>query len=127
MTRLLWIWGPAVVQMIVIFVASAIPDLQSLPGDVSDHTGHFLGYGLLGALVLRAIARGRWDGLTPGAAALAWVLCAVYGVTDEWHQHFVPGRSPTVDDWIADALGAATAIAGLLAISAVRRRRSRAV
>jgi VanZ family protein len=53
---------------------------------------------------------------------LAWVICACYGVTDEWHQRYVPGRFPSVDDWVADALGAAAAVIGLVAIARVRRR-----
>jgi VanZ family protein len=77
--------------------------------------------------VLRAIAGGRWDGITPRAAALAWTICLLYGVTDEWHQRYVSGRTPAVDDWIADALGAATAVIGLAAIAVVRRRWGRAV
>ena len=127
MRRLLWLWGPAVVQMALIFFASAVPDLQSIPGNVSDHTGHFLGYALLGALVLRAIAAGRWEGVTPRAAALAWMLCAAYGMTDEWHQLYVSGRTPALDDWMADALGAAAAAIGLTVTAGVRRRWSRAV
>ena len=127
MTRPFWLWGPVVVQMALIFFASAIPDLQSIPGGVSDHTAHFLGYGLLGALVLRALAAARWHGVSPRAAALAWLVCAVYGATDEWHQAYVPGRTPALDDWLADALGAATAVIGLAAVALIRRRRSRAV
>ena len=34
------------------------------------------------------------------------VLLAVgYGVTDEWHQSFVPGRTPELRDLLADAVG----------------------
>jgi VanZ family protein len=48
-------------------------------------------------------------------------LSVGYGATDEWHQRFVQGRFATVDDWIADALGAAVAAAALLVLA--RRRR----
>ena len=127
MKRPLWLWGPVAVQMGVIFLASAVPDLQSIPGGISDHAGHFLGYGLLGLLVFRALADGRWDGISPRTAIVAWATCALYGVTDEWHQVYVSGRTPAFDDWLADALGAATAVVGLMLIAALRRRRSRAV
>ena len=30
----------------------------------------------------------------------------MYGVVDETHQYFVPGRSSSVGDWIADIVGA---------------------
>jgi VanZ family protein len=122
-----WIWGPAFLQMIVIFAFSSIPNLTATPLDVTDHTGHFIGYALLGALVVRAVARGRWQGVTPRAALAAWVLSAAYGITDEWHQEFVPGRSPAVDDWIADALGAAAAVLLVLAAARLRQPGSREV
>jgi VanZ family protein len=38
---------------------------------------------------------------------LAAVLCALYGVTDEIHQHFVPTRNMDALDMAANALGSA--------------------
>jgi len=37
---------------------------------------------------------------------LAVLFCSVYGMTDEWHQSFVPGRDASYLDWLADTLGA---------------------
>lgn len=122
-----WIWGPAVMGMAGIFFASSLPNLTSLPGDVSDKTAHFVGYGVLGALVLRATARARWSGVTWSTALPAWLLCLAYGASDEIHQWFVPGRTAALDDWIADATGAAAAILVLTIVAAVLRRRSRAI
>jgi len=123
--RWLWIWGPAVAQMSIIFAASSVPNLTALPGGISDHTGHFVGYALLGALMLRAIASARWARVTLGAAVVAVLLTAAYGATDEWRQGFVPGRSPALDDWIADLAGAVIGVGLVLAIAALRRRRAR--
>ena len=39
-------------------------------------------------------------------AALAAALAAVYGVSDELHQSFVPGRTADGADVVADAVGA---------------------
>jgi len=113
--------------MAVIFVYSSIPDLTSTPFNVSDHTGHFLGYGLLGALILRALSRAEWSRVTAASAAAAWLLSSAYGATDEWHQGFVPGRTPTIDDWVADTLGAGVAVAVVWAAATARRARSREV
>jgi VanZ family protein len=120
--RRLWLWGPVVAQMVAIFVASSIPNLTDLPGGISDHTGHFVGYALLGGLVLRALAAGRLAGVTIRTAAAAWALSALYGVSDECHQLFVAGRTAAVDDWAADATGAAAAIVavGLLGLVLAR-------
>lgn len=35
----------------------------------------------------------------------AWAWCALYGMSDEWHQSFT-GRMPDVADWLADVTGA---------------------
>ena len=108
--RRLWIWGPAVAQMAAIFTASSLSELPSLPGGLTNHTGHFIGYALLGALLLRALAQASWTGVTRRAVVLAWVGSVAYGVTDELHQAFVPMRTPALDDLAADALGAAAGI-----------------
>jgi VanZ family protein len=108
--------------MAVIFVLSGIPNITRLPGDVSDLAAHFAGYGLLGALVVRAMAGVRWAGVTPAAAGRAWLFSAAYGVSDEFHQSFVPGRTPSGIDWVADAAGAAVAIAAIVLVSRVVRR-----
>lgn len=36
---------------------------------------------------------------------LAFSIAALYGMSDEFHQYFVPSRECSVYDWIADALG----------------------
>jgi VanZ family protein len=120
--RRLWVWGPAILQMAAIFTLSGIPNLKELPGGISDFTGHFVGYGLLGALMLRALAGARWAGVTAGGAARAWIISAAYGVSDELHQYFVPGRSTSAIDWVADALGAAVSIVAIVLVASLLRR-----
>ncbi|MDR1759550.1 MAG: VanZ family protein [Fibrobacter sp.] len=36
-----------------------------------------------------------------------WVtlICLIFGLSDEFHQSFIPGRSASTDDLIADAVG----------------------
>lgn len=104
------LWGPVGLQMAVIFVASSIPDLGGLPGGMSDKSGHGIGYAILGALLLRALAGGRLRGITWQRAAAALLLATLYGVSDEFHQSFVPGRSPDRLDVLADSIGAAAAV-----------------
>lgn len=106
-----FLWAPVVFLMASIFVASSIPDLGGLPGGMSDTSGHGLGYALLGAALLRALARGRLSGVTWPRAAAAVALATLYGASDEFHQSFVPGRSPDGLDVLADFLGAAFAVA----------------
>jgi VanZ family protein len=96
--------------MVLIFAASSIPDLRAIPGGISDKSGHGIGYGILGAVLIRALAGGRLTGVTWRRAGLTVVLATLYGVTDEFHQSFVPGRSPDVFDVLADCVGAAVTV-----------------
>jgi VanZ family protein len=73
-----------------------------------DKVVHFAVYALLGLLTVRGFAG---YGLRACRAALWAVLaCALYGASDELHQHYVPGRSSDPADWVADVLGAALAV-----------------
>lgn len=47
---------------------------------------------------------------------IAWLICIVYSVGDEIHQHFVPGRSCEIRDMLIDSSGALLGIAVTLGI-----------
>lgn len=70
--------------------------------------GHFAEFGLLAWLLLRAIRLTWRTARHPGAGAL--VLAALFALSDEFHQAFVPGREPRIRDVIIDLAGAAVAI-----------------
>jgi VanZ family protein len=91
--------------MALIFAISSISVLPTLPGNPSDKLEHFGEYAVLGALLVRAI-RG-WRGTAQASVVLlAIAIGAIYGVTDEGHQYFVPGRDSDWHDALADAIGA---------------------
>jgi VanZ family protein len=67
--------------------------------------GHFAEYFILSLLVLRGIRAGRRDARIGWAlAAIAIVAC--YASLDEFHQSFVPGRTPAIADVLLDTVGA---------------------
>ena len=113
MTRQARVWGPAWAMMGLIFVLSSMSELPPTPGGVDDSVAHALAYAVLAALLLRGLTGARWRGMRVGAAWRAVLLATLYGVTDEVHQRFVPGRVAEVSDLVADAFGAAVA-AGLI-------------
>jgi VanZ family protein len=120
--RWLWLWGPPVAQMLGLFWASSRSDLTALPGGISDKVAHFAAYALLSALALRATSGGRWAGVNARSAAWALLVACGYGALDELHQLVTPGRFAGMDDWIADAAGALTAIAlGLIGARVVQQ------
>ena len=116
-----WLWGPVLLQMALIFGASSISNLGELPGGMSDKSGHSIGYALLGGLLLRALAGGRLSGITWRVVLAAIGLATLYGVSDEVHQMFVPGRTSDRYDVLADAIGATIAVVGAWLVRAVRR------
>jgi VanZ family protein len=107
-------YAPPLVLMAVIFALSAQPDLNSGLGTwdtIGRKLVHMGTYGLLWWLWWRALGR--------RAPALAVAITLAYAVTDEFHQHFVPGRHGTPVDVAIDAAGVALAV---LAVSRGRRR-----
>lgn len=121
--RLVWLWGPVAVSMAVIFGLSDMPSPPKSPVPVSDKTEHVVGYGMLGAVTARATAGGTLAGLTGGAAVAAWAIATLYGVSDEYHQSFVPERTADPWDLLADATGAAVCISALWASGIIARSR----
>lgn len=89
-----------------IYLLSSQPSAQlDLGFSGQDKLFHAGAYALLAMLILGALPL-RPDGYRPGQALLAAALAALYGLTDEWHQFHVPGRSMDGWDMVADAAGA---------------------
>lgn len=88
--------------------------------DIASVLGHFCEYVVLGMLLAHAL---HWP-LAQGTLFIcALALGSLYGMTDELHQIFVPGRVCDVADWITDTLGCATGIGGYLALRSRRKRK----
>ena len=77
---------------------------------------------LLGALVVRALTGGLRHRVTPGIVAAAILIGAAYGVSDEFHQSFVPMRSVEAMDVGADTVGTSIAAIALYAWDIIRAR-----
>lgn len=104
---------PPVVVMVTIFLLSHQPgdrlSLPALPG--LDKLAHLAIYGLLAASLIRAFGT-RTRRLRPDRVAVFAILwCLVYGIGDEIHQSFIPGRSVSGWDLLADIAGATAASA----------------
>lgn len=91
--------------MALIFAGSAQSDV-GVAGRIPDWITHGAEYALLSVLVARALAGGLRRGLAPRRALGAVALCTLFGVSDEYHQSFVPRREASAADVGKDAAGA---------------------
>ena len=115
-------WGAPLAWMGFIFYLSSLPNIPYLShgwySAVRDVAGHFTVYAVLAVLWERALAGAG----VSRPARWALVIAVVYGVSDEFHQSFVPGRNADLLDVVTDTIGAAT---GLWAARRFRAGRSR--
>ncbi len=74
--------------------------------------------GIFTQLTMLGVVRGK---LLSGFAT--FIFCVTYGITDEIHQLFVPGRAFQFSDLVMDAAGATVAITLVLLVHIVRYRR----
>ncbi len=75
----------------------------------ADKMAHFIVYGILAALVSVGLHRAP-KGNSALVRLYAPILFAtLYGISDEIHQYFVPGRTFSILDMVADGIGAITA------------------
>ena len=108
----------------VIYYLSSQPgiDVPALfPGQ--DKLFHLVAFGLLGFLAMGAIKSGQ-KGYTVSQVWFVAALVALYGLLDETHQYFVPGRTTEVYDVIADAVGGLLGVWTMYYLVRVLSRRS---
>lgn len=116
-------WLPAVAWILVLYTASAQTSIPSPSRwGLTDKQVHFAVYGALGVTL-------AWGWLRSKGRVPHWVAMGaglLYGVLDEVHQAFVPGRAPEISDVLADWLGLAAgyslAFVGILIIRCFSRR-----
>ena len=99
------LWAPVVLYMAGIFFASGMSN-PPVPSDVPDVSLHEAAYFGLTLVLIRALAKGTWTGVTLATLAAAWAIAVAYGVSDEFHQSFVPNRHAELRDLAADGIGA---------------------
>ncbi|MGI5089123.1 VanZ family protein [Treponema sp. OMZ 305] len=97
---------------VVIFLLSAQSKLP-IPESVSFHgldkLLHACAFGSLAFTLSYWFASGKWLAKPFKYFTLVCLFTACYGISDEIHQIFVPGRDASVYDWFADCTGAVLA------------------
>jgi hypothetical protein len=123
--RQMLFWLPVVTYTgLIWYLSSQTFDIPLHRVPFRDKGVHFLEYGLLAFMMTRAV-RVTWPDARYGLVA-AWWLTVSLGLTDEFHQAYVPGRSADIYDLAADSLGALGAITLYGVFSALWSRRGQA-
>lgn len=115
-------WIPAILWMALIFYLSGRTgsELQSLfPFFDNLNPGHIVAYFVLGPLYYLALT--KYKHRRPFMKA--FLLCLLFGITDEIHQYFIPTRYPDIYDLARDLLG--TGI-GLVVVFLVQKKKNTA-
>jgi len=108
---------------VLLFVLTHLPvvpgkSLLPVPAN-ADKLAHCLAYAGL-SFLLAAASTARW-GFQPLLFLRVLLLVGLYGAFEEWTQGFVPPRETSVDDWIADMLGAGLGLSGFALIEPLLR------
>lgn len=103
---------PLALVMGIIFFLSHQPgdsvDLPDLPH--VDKLLHMLVYGVLSIAAFYAVSRRRYLAQPVRVGSQIIFFCFLYGLSDEFHQMFIPDRSVSAVDLLADGAGATLAV-----------------
>ena len=113
-------WLPALIGWaVLIFILSSIPNPPGAQGsEWRSIVGHLVEYFVLAFLLAKVLELWRPGFGWPVIALWAWLFAVAYGITDEYHQSFVPRRQSSVFDVLVDAVGALGGISAWLTLGA---------
>jgi VanZ family protein len=103
---------PLIIYWIILFILTSLPTGLALETrNISDKLLHFGAYGILSVLLyLNMSFQNKFQLLKKYPATITVLIASLYGLFDEIHQMFVPGRSAEFLDWLADFSGSLLAV-----------------
>lgn len=102
-----WLKIPAILYAVLIFGLSSLEKapLEIIPIWNIDKVVHLAEYAVFGIFLMLAFSGSRAVKVFRRASFRSLVIGALYGLSDEIHQYYVPGRICSVYDFTADVLG----------------------
>lgn len=98
--------GEGLLAQVKRWLTSLVAPVFGPETDAVSVAARFCEYLVFGALLFAALRVTGPDARPTALALGAIVAASAYGVTDEFHQLFVPGRLCDPSDWLTDTLGA---------------------
>lgn len=110
--KVLKYWLPVVVWSLVIFYLSSLPTAPIAKvywrEFIIKKSAHVFEYAIYATLMYRALKESGVEKKEAGVYSI--ILAVIYGMSDEFHQSFTPGRDPRLRDVVFDTIGASLAI-----------------
>jgi VanZ family protein len=117
--KVLFIYVPLALYWILLVTATSLPGQDVPDMHISDKIEHFAAYGGLAVLLSFTYSfQKKIKILAEYPFLLTIFTISLYGMLDELHQKFIPGRSCDVKDWIADTTGA---LLGILIVFSIKK------
>jgi len=113
--------------MVLIFGLSSIPGstLANIEFPYAHPIAHSILYGMFYYLCYRALNHRRLGRLGHFSSLLvAFLFVGIYGMSDEYHQSFVPGRTEELKDVLIDLSAALVVMAAIVLVKKLRDARS---
>ena len=109
--QLIIYWLPLFIFCGFIFIQSSYPSPEYvITFALSDKLMHVLAYAIMGILFFRAYGTLPVKNNLSLLTGLSIVSASLFGLSDEIHQYFVPGRSAELWDLIADVIGSLSGV-----------------
>jgi len=103
-------WFPPILYAILIFILSSLSK-PPIPLEIESNLLHYPEYAVLSFLLLRAFHFGKKENVSIKNILFSFLISIFFGLSDEFHQAFVPARVPELNDLIRDSIGT---LAGLI-------------
>ena len=114
-------WIITLIIVVMIFYISSIEFEPSVPGggiSIYPTLYHIVAFFFLALFLSISMVRGKNTGLF----FLVIILSVTYGISDELHQFFVPGRNTSISDVFLDSVGIVFAIISYFIYIEYRKR-----
>ena len=100
--------GRIIIPLLHWIFPHAAPETLAFLHHIIRKCAHLTEYFILSLLILKGIRAGR-SGARWSWALATILIVAAYASLDEFHQSFVPGRTPAVTDVLIDTIGGSAA------------------
>ena len=113
---------PVIFYLILIFFLSSMPgkEIPDVGLPYFDKLLHLLEYAVLGFLLMRGLKNSRLKSSNISFIAFTVIFSTLYGLSDEFHQSFVPSRDMSLLDVFFDCIGS---VIGSIAYPVIANRR----